>query len=81
MNYWDGKCFFCIFWGTLIAIIGLSAKPIYMDIKNGINKGKKKNKVQDTASSKNGISNMFGNPNQEMYIRYKEVDNCKLNKL
>jgi len=72
MNYWDGKCFFCIFWGTLIAIIGLSAKPIYMDIKNGINKSKKKNKVRNTASSKNGMSNMFGNPNQEMYIRYTD---------
>lgn len=33
MNYWDGKCFFCIFWGTLALIVGLSTKPIYNDIK------------------------------------------------
>jgi hypothetical protein len=33
MGYWDGKCFFCLFWGTLIVIVGLSAKPIYKNIK------------------------------------------------
>jgi len=37
MNFWDGKCFGCYFWGALIAIIGLSAKPIYKDIKKGKN--------------------------------------------
>ena len=72
MNFWDGKCFGCYFLGALIAIIGLSAKPIYKDIKNGNNKGKKKNKVRDTASSKNGMFNMFGYQNQKMYIRYTD---------
>ena len=33
MGYWDGKCFFCMFWGTLALIVGLSVKPIYKDIK------------------------------------------------
>lgn len=40
--YWEGKCFFCIFWGTLALIVGLSAKPIYNDIKSS---KKKKNKT------------------------------------
>jgi hypothetical protein len=31
--YWENKCFFCLFYGTLAAIIGLSVKPIYKDIK------------------------------------------------
>ena len=51
MNYWEGKCFMCLFWGTLIAIIGLSAKPIYDDIK----KTKKKNEkviVNDASISR-----------------------------
>ena len=72
MNFWDGKCFGCYFWGALIAIVGLSAKPIYKDIKNGTNKGKKKNKIRDTASSKNGMFNMLGYQNQKMYIRYTD---------
>ena len=38
--YWEGKCFPCIFWGTLALIIGLSAPPIYKDIKNNKNKHK-----------------------------------------
>ena len=33
MGYWDGKCFFCLFWGILIVIVGLSAKPIYKNTK------------------------------------------------
>jgi hypothetical protein len=33
MGYWDGKCFFCIFYGTLALIIGMSIKPIYSNIK------------------------------------------------
>jgi hypothetical protein len=62
MGYWDGKCFFCMFWGTLALIVGLSAKPIYKDIK------KKNEKViinnvnvsgsTDSTSSSNG-SNAF----------------------
>jgi hypothetical protein len=62
MGYWDGKCFFCMFWGTLALIVGLSAKPIYKDIK------KKNEKViinnvnvsgsADSTSSSNG-SNAF----------------------
>ena len=62
MGYWDGKCFFCMFWGTLALIIGLSVKPIYKDIK------KKNEKViinnvnvsgsTDSTSSSNG-SNAF----------------------
>jgi len=24
MGYWEGKCFFCLYWGTLAAIIALS---------------------------------------------------------
>ena len=62
MGYWDGKCFFCMFWGTLALIIGLSVKPIYKDIK------KKNEKViinnvnvsgsADSISSSNG-SNAF----------------------
>jgi len=24
MGFWEGKCFFCLYWGTLIAIIALS---------------------------------------------------------
>ena len=62
MGYWDGKCFFCIFWGTLALIVGMSAKPIYKDIK------KKNEKViinnvnvsgsTDSTSSSNG-SNAF----------------------
>ena len=67
MNYWDGKCFGCIFWGTLIAIIGLSAKPIYKDIKNEVNKGQTKNKVRDTTSSKNGMSYMFSDKDKEIH--------------
>ena len=41
MGYWDGKCFFCLYWSTLALIIGLSAKPIYNDIKNVKNKKEK----------------------------------------
>ena len=62
MGYWDGKCFFCMFWGTLALIVGLSTKPIYKDIK------KKNEKViinnvnvsgsADSTSSSNG-SNAF----------------------
>jgi predicted ATP-dependent serine protease len=34
MNYyWDGKCFFCIFWGTLIAIVSLSTHSIVKEHK------------------------------------------------
>jgi hypothetical protein len=33
MGYWENKCFMCLFYGTLAAIIALSAKPIYKDIK------------------------------------------------
>ena len=36
MGYWDGKCFFCMFWGKLDLIIGLSVKPNYKDIKKKI---------------------------------------------
>ena len=42
MGYWENKCFFCMFWGTLALIVGLSAKPIYKDIKNNKNKHKTK---------------------------------------
>jgi len=44
--YWEDKCFFCIFWGTLALIIGLSAPPIYNDIKTA--KNKKKHKTEQT---------------------------------
>jgi hypothetical protein len=44
MNYWDGKCFFCIFWSTLVLIVALSASPIYEDIKVQ----KRKKKIPDT---------------------------------
>lgn len=60
--YWEGKCFFSIFWGTLALIVGLSAKPIYKDIKkknekviiNGVNVSGS----ADSTSSSNG-SNAF----------------------
>jgi hypothetical protein len=62
MGYWENKCFMCLFYGTLAAIIALSAKPIYKDIK------KKNEKViinsanvggsADSTSSSNG-SNAF----------------------
>ena len=35
--YWENKCFFCIFFGALAAIVALSAKPIYKDIKKAKN--------------------------------------------
>ena len=31
--YWENKCFFCLFWGTLTIIVGLSAKPLFKDFK------------------------------------------------
>ena len=37
MGYWDDKCFMCLFWSTLALIVGLSAKPIYKDIKKAKN--------------------------------------------
>lgn len=39
--YWEGKCFMCLFWGTLAAIVALSSKPIYNDIKNAKKKKEK----------------------------------------
>ena len=33
MGYWDGKCFFCYWYAALVAIIALSAKPLYKDLK------------------------------------------------
>lgn len=39
--YWENKCFFCIFYGALAAIVALSAKPIYKDIKNSYRKNEK----------------------------------------
>jgi hypothetical protein len=39
--YWENKCFFCIFFGALAAIVALSAKPIYKDIKNSYRKNEK----------------------------------------
>lgn len=51
--YWEGKCFFCIFWGTLALIVGLSAKPIYNDIKNA---KKKKEKITVVNNKQNSDS-------------------------
>jgi hypothetical protein len=61
MGYWDGKCFFCLFWGTLIVIVGLSAKPIYKNIK------KKNEKNITNSANVNGsidstLSSNGGNP-------------------
>ena len=42
MGYWEGKCFMCLFWGTLAAIVALSAPQIYNDVKSA----KKKNKIE-----------------------------------
>jgi hypothetical protein len=39
--YWENKCFFCIFYGALAAIVALSSKPIYKDIKNSYRKNEK----------------------------------------
>ena len=61
MGYWDGKCFFCLFWGTLIVIVGLSDKPIYKNIK------KKNEKIIINSVDVNGnidstLSSNSGNP-------------------
>jgi hypothetical protein len=61
MGYWDGKCFFCLFWGTLIVIVGLSAKPIYKNVK------KKNEKIIINSVDVNGsidstLSSNGGNP-------------------
>jgi hypothetical protein len=61
MGYWDGKCFFCLFWGTLIVIVGLSTKPIYKNIK------KKNEKIIINSVDVNGnidstLSSNGGNP-------------------
>lgn len=52
MGYWDGKCFFCLYWSTLALIIGLSAKPIYNDIK----KAKHEKVIINNVSSNNADS-------------------------
>ena len=49
--YWENKCFFCIFYGALAAIVALSAKPIYKDIK----------KAKDMIAKKTGAYPMGGN--------------------
>lgn len=48
MGYWENKCFFCLFYGTLAAILALSAKPIYKDIKYSKTKVEKNIKYKDT---------------------------------
>lgn len=57
MGYWDGKCFFCMFWGTLALIVGLSAKPIYKDIKNAKNKKEKTTVAHNKQNSDSTIIN------------------------
>lgn len=55
--YWEGKCFFCIFWGTLALIVGLSAKSIYNDIKNAKKKKEKITVVNNKQNSDSTIIN------------------------
>lgn len=55
--YWEGKCFFCLFYGTLLLMIGLSSKPIYKDIKSS-----KKNKsivVDENKSKSDSITTNY----------------------
>jgi len=70
MNYWDGKCFMCLFWSTLIIILGLSVKPIYNSIKNENNKNKKTDTLRNQTPSQNGMPSMLSNQNQKILSRH-----------
>lgn len=55
--YWEGKCFMCLFYGTLAVIFGLSAKPIYNDIKNAKKKTEKTTVITNKQNSDSTITN------------------------
>lgn len=46
-----------MFWGTLALIVGLSAKPIYKDIKNAKNKKEKTTVAHNKQNSDSTIIN------------------------
>jgi hypothetical protein len=60
--YWENKCFFCLFWGTLTIIVGLSIKPIYKDIKKTKNETNIINNANVNGSIDSTLSSNGGNP-------------------
>jgi len=52
MGYWENKCFMCLWYSTLAAIVALSAKPIYNDIKQAKHKRKIERQYSDTTNLK-----------------------------